>query len=158
MASTKTDKYGLMWPTEASDIEIELAMFRYLMMPLEWFSNPTCMEKPISLNRACLARQGGTRPWEHFKNIVRILWPDFKWHPWAEDMLEAACLHNYVAFAGSASCGKSYFLAAWGIVNYLAHPEKTLVLMTSTTQRDAKKRIWGGGTKTLVLSYYYTSW
>ena len=34
-------------------------------------------------------------------------------------------------------------MAAWGIVNWLSKPKDTLVLMTSTTLREARKRIWG---------------
>lgn len=34
-------------------------------------------------------------------------------------------------------------MAAWGIINWLSQPQDTLVLMTSTTLREARKRIWG---------------
>lgn len=64
-------------------------------------------------------------------------------HPWAEEMIRKAIHHKYLAIGGSASSGKSHTMAAWGIINWLSQPQDTLVLMTSTTLREARKRIWG---------------
>jgi hypothetical protein len=64
-------------------------------------------------------------------------------HPWAEKMIRAAIKHKYLAIGGSASSGKSHTMAAWGIIQWLCQPRDTLVLMTSTTLREARKRIWG---------------
>ena len=64
-------------------------------------------------------------------------------HPWAEDIIKAAIENKYVAVGGAASSGKSHTMAAWGIINWLAAPDETLVLLTSTTLREARKRIWG---------------
>jgi len=64
-------------------------------------------------------------------------------HQWAEEMIFAAIENKYLAIGGSSSSGKSHTMAAWGIVNWLSQPRDTLVLMTSTTLREARKRIWG---------------
>lgn len=64
-------------------------------------------------------------------------------HPWAEEMVRAAINHKYLAIGGSASSGKSHTMAAWGIINWLSQPQDTLVMMTSTTLREARRRIWG---------------
>lgn len=64
-------------------------------------------------------------------------------HPWAEQMVRKAIKHKYLAVGGSASSGKSHTMAAWGILQWLSQPQDTLVLMTSTTLREARKRIWG---------------
>tara|TARA_R100001440_G_scaffold24346_6_gene39719 strand:- start:2577 stop:4364 length:1788 start_codon:yes stop_codon:yes gene_type:complete len=64
-------------------------------------------------------------------------------HPWAKLMVRAALENKYLAIGGSASSGKSHTMAAWGIINWLCKPQDTLVLMTSTTLREARKRIWG---------------
>tara|TARA_Y100000994_G_scaffold190124_1_gene159109 strand:- start:2976 stop:4763 length:1788 start_codon:yes stop_codon:yes gene_type:complete len=64
-------------------------------------------------------------------------------HPWAELMIRNALENKYLAVGGSASSGKSHTMAAWGIINWLSQPQDTLVLMTSTTLREARKRIWG---------------
>jgi len=64
-------------------------------------------------------------------------------HPWAEEMISAVIRNKYLAIGGAASSGKSHTMAAWGILNWLAAPRDTLVLLTSTTLREARKRIWG---------------
>jgi hypothetical protein len=64
-------------------------------------------------------------------------------HPWAQQMVRAALDNKYLSIGGSASSGKSHTMAAWGIVNWLSQPRDTLVLITSTTLREARKRIWG---------------
>jgi hypothetical protein len=64
-------------------------------------------------------------------------------HPWAESMIQAVIQNKYVSIGGAASSGKSHTMAAWGILNWLAAPRDTLVLLTSTTLREARKRIWG---------------
>lgn len=87
----------------------------------------------------------------YFWRICDILWnsnpdvaePMMQRHPWAELQIREAIKHKYLAIGGAASSGKSHTMAAWGIVNWLAQPKDTLVLMTSTTLREARKRIWG---------------
>ena len=85
-----------------------------------------------------------------FWAIADILWngperhePLFQKHPWAEQMIAAASREKYLAIGGAGSSGKSYTMAGWAIVNWLAAPDRTLVLVTSTTLREARKRIWG---------------
>lgn len=87
----------------------------------------------------------------HFKNIVRMLWPEdakppikpFVWHPWAEHMLEYACKWKYLGIIGCASSGKTNFGAIWAIVNWLSAPKESLILVTSTSLGDSRKRVWG---------------
>tara|TARA_B100000902_G_scaffold3192_1_gene4032 strand:- start:29481 stop:31244 length:1764 start_codon:yes stop_codon:yes gene_type:complete len=64
-------------------------------------------------------------------------------HPWATSMIKAALGNKYLAVGGAASSGKSHTMAAYAIVCWLAAPRDTLVLLTSTTLREARKRIWG---------------
>lgn len=92
---------------------------------------------------------------EHFRRAASILWgPDnsqkqFIWHPWADDMLEASCAHQWVALSGAASCGKTDFSAVWGIINFLSRPTGTQVICLSTTIEQSRKRIWGA-----ICSYW----
>ena len=72
-------------------------------------------------------------------------------HPWAEEMIRAVIRNKYVAVGGAANSGKSHTLAAWGILNWLAAPRDTLVLLTSTTLREARKRIWGSVVSLLMV-------
>tara|TARA_Y100000996_G_C22555909_1_gene655511 strand:+ start:2967 stop:4736 length:1770 start_codon:yes stop_codon:yes gene_type:complete len=72
-------------------------------------------------------------------------------HPWAEEMISAVIRNKYVAIGGAANSGKSHTMAAWGILNWLSAPRDTLILLTSTTLREARKRIWGSVISLLMV-------
>ena len=84
---------------------------------------------------------------DHFRAASRILWnketKEFVWHPWADDMLEAACEQKWLGLVGCGSCGKTDFAAVWAIINWLADMMNTKVLDTSTSLKESRKRIWG---------------
>ena len=110
---------------------------------------PPCNELSallVAFNRHTLATARVNIFWQ----IADILWngperhePLFQRHPWADQMIAAAAREKYLAIGGAGSSGKSYTMAGWAIVNWLAAPDRTLVLVTSTTLREARKRIWG---------------
>lgn len=92
---------------------------------------------------------------ELFWWIVDFFWGEgarkrFIRHPWAEKMTLYACDHAYLGISGAASSGKSDWGAVWALVNWWCDPINTKVLITSTTMKDAQKRIWGS-----VRDYYY---
>jgi len=123
-------KYGRKWDeNEWSDLSIELWAFRQGLD-----------EKNKGLGKL-----------QHFKNVCEMLWPfdrktnpkGFEFNPWAERMAELACEHKYLGISGPKSSGKTEFFAVWALVNWLAAPRDTLVLVTSTSLKEARKRIWG---------------
>lgn len=110
-------KYGRSWGN-LSDLDIELAMFRDTWAP------------------------------EHFWNIVAIFWPKTSQHPfdrnpWAEQFVENALKHKILSISGAASSGKSDCAAVLAIVCWLSDPRRTLVLITSTSLSESRRRIWG---------------
>lgn len=121
------ERYGEEWPDGTTDLTIELIAFTDGWAP----------------------EDGGLGKVNHFWNLVEMLWnrpgspKRFERHPWAERMAEAACEHDYLSVAGCASSGKTDFFAVWGILNYLGDPRHTMVLVTSTSLKDSRKRIWG---------------
>lgn len=121
------ERYGLKWPEKYNELHVELAAFRD--------------------GTKKFGGDDDNRPY-HFKRIVSHYWgrgskKQFVWNPWTDRMLEAACKYNYPMYCGSASSGKTFFLAVWGIVNWLCDPLNTLVLYTSTSLEDSRRRIWG---------------
>lgn len=89
-----------------------------------------------------------------FRTIVATLWGNckaypFEWHPWAEEMSEKVHNFKYVGVAGCANSSKTTFAAVYGIVNWMCAPHDTLVLVTSTSLKDAQKRVWGS-----ITQYY----
>lgn len=120
--------YGLAFPAGTSPLTIELYCFR---------------------NRRTV-EQGGLGQAEHFWRICDLIWnrPDLPAplmirHEDADRMIHHACREQYLSVAGCSSSGKSYIFAAWALVNWLAAPSQTQVLLTSTTLQMARKRIWG---------------
>ena len=105
----------------------------------------------VTLELSCLNDPPPQSPGKlhHFKRVVDLLWnhPDSKmrveWTPWLERMIEAAFEHKYLAVAGCASSGKSQAYALWAIVSFLMQPWATLVIVTSTSLKESRKRIWG---------------
>jgi hypothetical protein len=95
-------------------------------------------------------RIGGMLPKSmHFRNIVEMIWGShnqqkhFIWHPWAEWYLENSCKWKYLSVLGCGNSGKTDFFSMWAIVNWLAMPLYTKVMVTSTSLKESRKRIWG---------------
>lgn len=119
-------RYGRTFPAGTDLLDIELVSYRW----------------------GFTVESGGLGKAAHFKRIVQHLWgaksrKQFIWHPWADEMNEESCRHNYLGVSGCGSSGKTDFFAVKGIVDYLCAPHHTLVLMTSTSLKEARKRIWG---------------
>jgi hypothetical protein len=121
--------------------------------PLMW--ELTAYKLGISPEKGGLGRAG------HFRKIAEALWgpkssKHFIWHPWAELMNQRVHQHPitgaaypHVGFSGGSSCGKTEFIAIYAIINWLAAPQETLVLCTSTDLKASRKRVWGS-----VVEYY----
>jgi hypothetical protein len=116
-------KYGIEWPNHATPVDIELAMVR---------------------NRGIVNGHGNGHTF-HYKEAVRLLWPELDSHRWSE--LAAKELtrngHKITSFMGPGSTAKTHEAAKWGLVEYFADPENTCVLVSSTDIRGLKLRIWG---------------
>lgn len=67
----------------------------------------------------------------------------FARHKWSIKMIRHFCRDKYVAIGGAASGGKSYVAAGWAIINWMSMPQKTMVLITSTSLGGARGRAWG---------------
>lgn len=64
-------------------------------------------------------------------------------HHWSERIIRECCRNRYLGVGGAASSGKSYVLAAWALVYWMAAPAQTKVMLTSTHLAGARDRIWG---------------
>lgn len=86
----------------------------------------------------------------YFWRIADELWnhdelpePMFIRHEWSEYIIWECLNNRYLSIGGAASSGKSHCLAGYGIVQWLSRPRDTMILITSTSLREARKRIWG---------------
>lgn len=121
--------YGRQWLDEAHPLTVEMTAFRYGWGP----------------------ETGALGKYQHFLNILRLLWPydskkykqGVQFNPWSEIIWEELCRWQYLGISGPKSSAKTESLALWGLVNWWCAPHDTLVLMTSTSLKDARRRIWG---------------
>jgi hypothetical protein len=120
-------KYGFYWNKKDHDLSIELRAYRHGIKP----------------------SMGGLGQANHFREAVNLVWGEhnpqkkFLWNPWADRMLDASLEHKYLSVAGCANAGKSDFYAVYAIINWLADPMGTMVLITSTSLKESRGRIWG---------------
>lgn len=122
-----TVKYGRDWGG-MSNLEIELYCFR----------------EAVSID------SGGVGKAENFWNIVAILWPNdgtcrkpYCRQPWAERMVTAATNNQMLSVSGCSGSGKTDWAAVWAIINWLCDPLGTKVMVTSTSLKASRRRIWG---------------
>ena len=97
--------------------------------------------------------QRGNGPYFHYRHFQALAWPDDDHHEWSDLVLKALVEpelldpsyagNNQVVIIGPKDSGKSYALAKLALTDYWAHPDDTLILVSSTELRGAGLRIWG---------------
>jgi len=126
---SQIEKYGRIWPEGATALTIELLAFR----------------EGLTLETGGLGKE------QHFWNVVEMLWPyhpkknpqGFQRNPWADEQIVELCKWNYLGISGPKSSAKTEVVGLWGLVNWYSAPFDTLVLVTTTSVREARKRMWG---------------
>lgn len=83
----------------------------------------------------------------HFKQSVDLKWNRdgenaFVWTEWGEKMIRSYLDNKCAMWGGATSSGKSFVMAAIALTLFCADND-SLILMTSTTLKEAKKRVWG---------------
>lgn len=117
---------------------------------------PTCNELSVMLLGFRIAEDPEAKEF-FFWEVADRLWnkdPDdkkFRKNKWSWRIIHHCCRENWLAIGGSASSGKSYVLAGWALISWYSDPANTLVLVTSTDLKGARKRIYGA-IKTLLSS------
>lgn len=94
--------------------------------------------------------EGGLGKEGHFHQITDLLWNNpalasskrYIPNDWSRRIIKEACQNDELGIVGCTSSGKSDVAALWGLVNFIADPTHTLVLLFSTTLAGAKKRIF----------------
>jgi hypothetical protein len=116
----KRKVYGYLWPKEASDLEIELVCFR------ERFKED----------------DGGLGTYGHFVQCAGRMWPELKWHEWMKWRLRSLCQYSTNVWAGCGAAGKTFDAGVFAMTFFAADPHNTVVILTSTTGKMVRKRIW----------------
>jgi len=79
----------------------------------------------------------------HFKEIIKIIWPEFDQHRWFDLFLEKWLTHKYVAVLGPKSTGKTSDSSICHLVDYYCFSGETTVIVCSDTKENLEDRIWG---------------
>lgn len=81
---------------------------------------------------------------EHFRRMMTaILGQTFEWNPNAVRIVDEYFSHEFLAIAGHASSSKTETLAVIAVGEFIADPKNVRVMVTSTTLKDSRGRIWG---------------
>ena len=122
---------------------------------------PVCLMPDVLIEREILRNyerfskipkigDGNLMSWEeHFKKFVTHIlgrqdW-EFRWfwNPYSNEILNHVRKERLLAVSGHASSGKSAFQAMYAVAMFLLHPNKTKILVTSTSYKEAEGRVWG---------------
>ncbi len=132
--------YGLEFPDGANQASIELVCFRSGHRP----------------------ERGGLGKYEHLHNAIDHIWneprrryaaerkqdydPDksdaFIWNEWTEEMMRGFCENKEVIVAGPGASWKTTCMALYYLCYWISAPDKTRVILTSTTGDGLRARVW----------------
>jgi len=91
----------------------------------------------------CAYHNLGNGTFWHRRERIKAMWPNnYEHHEWSERRLRSACNYNWVAWAGPGGCGKTTDAAVQGLEWWLQAPDRSAVILCSTTMKMLKKRIW----------------
>lgn len=79
----------------------------------------------------------------HFREAIKLIWPEVVFHPWLDLFIEQWLKHKNVGAVGPRNSGKSFDATICHLVDYYAFPYQTTTLICSTTRERLEDRIWG---------------
>lgn len=114
----------LNFPGDSSQIELGLMIFRYAYEPDQ-------------------------REWA-FWFLADLWWSEhglageklLEWNEWGARYIYHFSRERFVSIGGAANTTKSHTTAAWGVMNWMCDPANVAVLLTSTSIKDSKMRVW----------------
>lgn len=79
----------------------------------------------------------------HFKELIKLLWPEVVFHKWNERIIKAFLKHRNIVIIGPASSGKTHTAAVCVLAEWYCFPSATTVICCSTTRERLEDRVWG---------------
>lgn len=96
----------------------------------------------IQRHQVCAYYNIGKGAEYHRRERISALWPGYEWHRWNERRLRALCNYRWVTWLGPGASAKSCDAAVMGLEFWLQAPDRTAVVVCSTTMKMLRKRIW----------------
>src|SRR6516165_6560017 len=112
---------------------------------LETHGLPLILPDQLSYDRCAFARRWEGAPARPvlFRRIAdRMLPLHFEWHLWTRRIVEAGCSRSIIALAGCSNSSKTFNVASFAALWWLAEPEESSVMFISTTRESLRKRGW----------------
>ena len=111
------------------------------------FKGDPAKANQLVFERTAFARRqpiekGGLPRYDHFRNICKILWPWIVWNPWMEKQAETFCNYQFVGVPACASASKTTTGIIYAVTWWLADPDNSTVILTSTTGKMIRRRGW----------------
>ncbi|HEX6827223.1 MAG TPA: Hint domain-containing protein [Nitrospiraceae bacterium] len=118
--------YNVLWKKGTAALEIELQCIRW---GGKWIKKD--------------GNEAGNGLYYHMKRAQQIIWPEKKWHKWAELRLKCFCDYTYINEMGCAAGGKTFDAATNFLMWWYAFPTCTTVIVSSTTLKSLDLRVFG---------------
>lgn len=117
------EAYGRKFPGNPSDLDIEM-----------W-----CAARRLT------KEQGGLGEFQHFKNVVQLLYPylQYEWHHWLD--MQMSCFVGSCGthtILGGGGIGKSWSLGTFARLWQACNPTERGVMIINTTQKSQSERAW----------------
>lgn len=117
--------YGLAWDEAVSSLDIEFQFIR---------GNGYIEHDGIRY---------GNGPFFHHQAAMTLAWPTDDHHRWSNLMLQRKVDNDILVMMGSSDSNKTYSTARYVLIDYWAHFENTLWMVSTTEHRGSELRIWG---------------
>jgi hypothetical protein len=82
--------------------------------------------------------------YEYRKRAIQTIWraEDVIWHQWIDRALRSFCDYNWITWTGPAGSGKSFEASLFALEYWMEEPDRTSVIMASTTKSALARRLW----------------
>lgn len=121
------EKYGAMWAAGYDLLQLE---FDCIQRKGHW--------------RSKTGKECGLGLFHHYKEAQKLLWPDDYHHRWSDLELQEILNNTITVITGPKDTGKTHVaLVRYGLTDYFAHPDNTLIIVSSTTLAALEGRVWG---------------
>lgn len=98
----------------------------------------------IQRHQYCAYHDKGRGAFYHRMERIKAIWPkEYAWHRWNERRLKSLCTHHWVTWLGPGGSAKTTDAAVFAIEYWLQAPDRTAVIVCSTTMKMLRMRIWG---------------
>lgn len=85
---------------------------------------------------------GGNGQYFHRRERIKLLWPNYQFHRWADRRLQGVSNYHWVCWLGPGASGKTSDAAIFGVEYWTQAPDRTAVICCSTTVKMLRMRIW----------------